>query len=146
MAGLMNKLRLILDTNVFLVALAPNFKYNWIYQALIQNKYDLIVSNEILFEYQEQITLRYGVERTEASLDYLLLLPNVILKNPSFFWQLVETDKDDNKFVDCFIAGQCDYIISNDRHLHQIKTNSFPLIGVLRYEEFEIRYKALFTS
>jgi putative PIN family toxin of toxin-antitoxin system len=142
----MNKLRLILDTNVFLVALAPNYKYNWIYQALIQNKYDLIVSNEILFEYQEQITLRYGVERTEASLDYLLLLPNVILKNPSFFWQLVETDKDDNKFVDCFIAGQGDYIISNDRHLHQIKTNSFPLIEVLRYEEFEMRYKALFTS
>lgn len=142
----MNKLRLILDTNVFLVSLAPNFKYNWIYQALIQNKYDLIVSNEILFEYQEQITLRYGIERTEASLDYLLLLPNVILKNPSFFWQLVETDKDDNKFVDCFIAGQCDYIISNDRHLHQIKTNSFPSIEVLRYEEFEMRYKTLLTS
>jgi len=142
----MNKLRLILDTNVFLVSLAPNFKYNWIYQALIQNKYDLIVSNEILFEYQEQISLRYGIERTEASLDYLLLLPNVILKNPSFFWQLVETDKDDNKFVDCFIAGQCDYIISNDRHLHQIKTNSFPSIEVLRYEEFEMRYKTLLTS
>src|ERR1700761_3166380 len=142
----MTRLRLILDTNVFLVSLAPNFKYNWIYQALIQNKYDLVVSNEILTEYQEQITNRYGIKRTEASLDYLLLLPNIILKNPSFLWQLVEIDKDDNKFVDCYIAGQCDYIISNDRHIHQIKTNVFPQIAVLRYEEFEKEYKAIFTK
>ena len=142
----MTRLRLILDTNVFLVSLALNFKYNWIYQALIQNKYDLVVSNEILTEYQEQITNRYGIKRTEASLDYLLLLPNIILKNPSFLWQLVEIDKDDNKFVDCYIAGQCDYIISNDRHIHQIKTNVFPQIAVLRYEEFEKEYKSSFTT
>ena len=101
----MNKLRLILDTNIFLVSLAPNFKYHWIYQALIKNKFDLVVSNEILIEYQEQICIRYGIERTDASLDFLLLLPNVILKNPSFLWQLVETDKDDNKFIDTYIGG-----------------------------------------
>jgi putative PIN family toxin of toxin-antitoxin system len=142
----MSKLRLILDTNIFLVSLAPNFKYHWIYQSLIQNKYDLVISNEILTEYQEQITSRYGIERTDASLDFLLLLPNIILRNPSFLWQLVEADKDDNKFVDCYIASQCDYIISNDRHIHQIKTNAFPQIAVLRYEEFEKEYKASFTS
>jgi putative PIN family toxin of toxin-antitoxin system len=142
----MSKLRLILDTNIFLVSLASNFKYNWIYQALIQNKYDLVVSNEILTEYQEQVTNRYGVKRTDAALDFLLLLPNVILINPSFLWQLVENDKDDNKFVDCYIAGQCDYIISNDRHIHQIKTNVFPQIAVLRYEDFEKEYKFSFTA
>jgi putative PIN family toxin of toxin-antitoxin system len=142
----MSKLRLILDTNVLLVSLAPNFKYHWIYQALIQNKYELVLSNEILIEYQEQIAFRYGIEYTDASLDFLLLLPNVILKNPSFLWQLVENDKDDNKFTDCYIAGQCDYIISNDRHLHQIKTSKFPKFAVLHYEEFEEEYKALFIS
>lgn len=142
----MNKLRLILDTNIFLVSLAPNFKYHWIYQALIQNKYDLVVSNEILTEYQEQITLRYGIESTNASLDFLLLLPNVVFNNPSFLWQLVENDKDDNKFVDCYIASQCDYIISNDRHLHQMRKSEFPQIAVLRYEEFEEGYKASFAT
>jgi putative PIN family toxin of toxin-antitoxin system len=142
----MSKLRLILDTNIFLVSLAPHYKYHWIYLSLIENKYDLVVSNEILTEYQEQITKRYGLERTEASLDFLLLHPNIILKNPSFFWQLVENDKDDNKFIDCYIAGQCDYIISNDRHIHQIKTSKFPQISVLKYEEFENQYKASFVA
>lgn len=139
----MNKLRLILDTNIFLVSLAANSKYGWIYQALINDKFDLVVSNEILIEYQEQISLRYGLDKTDASLDYLLFLPNVILKNPSYLWQLVENDKDDNKFVDCYVASQSDFIISNDKHLHQIKDNQFPQIAVLRYEEFEAEYKAI---
>lgn len=140
----MNKPRLILDTNIFLVSLAPKFKYHWIYQSLLQNRYDLVLSNEILTEYQEQISIRYGLEHTDASLDFLLLLPNVILKNPSFLWQLVEADKDDNKFIDTYIAGQCDYIISNDRHIHQIKTNKFPQIEVLRYDDFEAMFKDQF--
>jgi len=142
----MTKPRFILDTNIFLVSLAPNYKYHWIYKGLIQGKYKLVISNEILVEYQEQITYRYGVERTEAALDFLLLLPNVILKNPSFLWQLIESDKDDNKFIDCYIAGQCDYIISNDRHIHQIKNSKFPQIAVLSYEEFEDQYKESFIS
>lgn len=142
----MNKLRLVLDTNIFLVSLAVHFRYYWIYEALIDNKFDLVLSNEILTEYQEQVSIRYGLDYTESSLDYLLLLPNVIQVNPSFLWQLVENDKDDNKFVDTYIASQSDYIISNDRHIHQIKDNSFPQIMVLRYEEFEASYKSIFTA
>ncbi|RKR85077.1 putative PIN family toxin of toxin-antitoxin system [Mucilaginibacter gracilis] len=142
----MSKLRLLLDTNIFLVSLALSSKYNWIHRALLNNRFDLVVSNEILTEYQEQISIRYGIEQTDASLDFLLLLPNVILKNPSFLWQLVENDKDDNKFVDCYVASQADFIISNDRHLHQIKNNQFPHISILRYEEFEREYKAILIS
>jgi putative PIN family toxin of toxin-antitoxin system len=141
----MSKLRLILDTNIFLVSLAPNYKYHWIYQSLVQNKFDLVVSNEILTEYQEQITFRYGLDRTDATLDFLLLLPNIILKNPSFLWQLIENDKDDNKFVDCYIAAQCDYLVSNDRHIHQLKSSKFPHIEVLCYEEFDEKCKAYFA-
>jgi len=140
----MSKLRLVIDTNIFLVSLAPHYKYNWIHQALINDQFDLVISNEILTEYEEQINIRYGLKKTESSLEFLLFLPNVILKNPSYLWQLVENDKDDNKFVDCYIASQSDYIISNDRHLHQIKGNRFPTLSVLRYEEFEEKYKKLF--
>ena len=137
----MSKVRLVLDTNIFLVSLAPKYKYHWIYETLFEGRYELALSNEILTEYQEQIGIRYGLERTEASLDFLLLLPNVILKNPSYLWQLVENDKDDNKFIDCYIASQSDYIISNDRHIHQIKNSRFPTISVLTYQEFEAQFK-----
>ena len=44
----MNKPRIILDTNIFLVSLAPKYKYHWIYQALLEGKFELAISNEIL--------------------------------------------------------------------------------------------------
>ncbi len=93
--GSMNKLRLVLDTNVFMVSLAPQHKYRWLYDSLVQGKFELALSNEILTEYHEQIVLRYGIDRTAAQLDYLLLLSNVVLINPAFRWQRVEDDKDD---------------------------------------------------
>ncbi|MBY0436127.1 MAG: putative toxin-antitoxin system toxin component, PIN family [Cyclobacteriaceae bacterium] len=140
----MSKPRLVLDTNIFLVSLAPRYKYHWIYQALLLGKYELALSNEILTEYQEQISLRYGIQRTDATLDYLLLLPNVHLSNPSYRWQLVDRNEDDNKFIDCFISSQSDFIVSNDRHIHQIKQNDFPSVRVLSYEEFETKYRSIF--
>jgi uncharacterized protein len=140
----MNKPRIVLDTNIFLVSLAPNYKYHWIYQALLHGKYELALSNEILTEYQEQVSLRYGIQRTDVTLDYLLLLPNVYLNNPSYRWQLVDKDEDDNKFVDCFIGSQSDFIVSNDRHIYQIRHNDFPVVRVLRNDEFETKYRSLF--
>ncbi|MEX2594132.1 MAG: nucleotide-binding protein, partial [Anditalea sp.] len=79
-------------------------------------------------------------------LDFLLMLPNVYLHNPSYLWQLIENDKDDNKFVDCFVVSQSDFIVSNDRHLHQVKYNDFPVINVLEYEEFEVKFKSQFRT
>ncbi len=141
----MSKLRLVLDTNIFMVSLAPQYKYHWIYQSLLAGRFELALSNEILTEYAEQIVIRYGLDRTESTLDYLLLLPNVVQISPSFFWQLIENDQDDNKFIDCYLAGQSDHIITNDRHFRGLTTYGFPPVSVLTYEAFEHEYKALLT-
>lgn len=137
-----NKLRLVIDTNVLIVSFAPNTKYSWIFDALFADKFELALSNEVLLEYQEQLSIRYGLTKTDASLDFLLLLPNVIFSEPYYLWNLVEGDKDDNKFVDCYISSQADYLISNDKHIHRIKTNEFPQIAVLKYDEFALRFKS----
>lgn len=139
----MSKIRVVLDTNIFLVSLAPLYKYAWIYKCILEDKFEIAFSNEILTEYHEQIVQRYGIDKTEASLDYLMLLPNVILSNPSFLWQLVENDKDDNKFVDCYLSSQSDILVTNDKHLHQIKEIDFPPIFVITYEEFEKQYRKI---
>ena len=41
-----NKLKIVLDTNVFLVSISPKFKYYWIYEKLQNDEYDLLVSND----------------------------------------------------------------------------------------------------
>lgn len=84
----------MLDTFMSSISMAPQYKYHWVYECLIQGKFDLALTNEILTEYHEQVVLRYRIEHTEALLDYLLLRPNITLINPSFLWQSVENDKD----------------------------------------------------
>ena len=137
-----DKLRFVLDTNVLIVSFAPNTKYSWIFDALLAGKFELAVSNEILLEYQEQLSIRYGLTKTDSSLDFMLLLPNVVISDPYYLWHLVESDKDDNKFVDCYVASQADFLVSNDKHIHSIKTNDFPRIAVLKYDEFEYQFKS----
>ena len=46
-------MRIVLDTNALLVSISKNSPYRPIFDALLQKKYLLIVSNEILTEYDE---------------------------------------------------------------------------------------------
>lgn len=139
------QLKIVLDTNVFLVSLASNHKYSWVYDALLDGKFDLCVSNEILLEYTEIIASRYGLEQTLPILEGLTLLPNIHLINPHYNWLLLK-DEDDNKFVDCAIAASADIIVSNDKDFQLLKEISFPPINLLSYNEFESTYKTAFTS
>ena len=46
-------MRVVLDTNVLLVAIAPTSIYRPIFDALLAKKYTLVLSNDILAEYEE---------------------------------------------------------------------------------------------
>lgn len=142
----MSRLRLVLDTNVFLVALAPQYRYHWIYQGILQDKFDLCLSTEILLEYEEIIQQRYRLTITDAHLGYLTLLPNVHMIEPAYRWNLIENDPDDNKFVDCFVAANAHYIVGNDRHFKGLDRTGFPPIRVMTYEAFESDYKSALSS
>ena len=45
--------------------------------------------------------------------------------------------KDDDKFVDCAIAANADYIVSEDSHFNALKKIPFPLLTVLTLDEFK---------
>ena len=57
-----NRLKVILDTNILLVSISSKSKYHWIFSNLLNNKYELYVSNEILLEYEEIISSKYNKE------------------------------------------------------------------------------------
>jgi predicted nucleic acid-binding protein len=48
----------------------------------------------------------------------------------------ITNDPDDNKFVDCAIASNADYIVSQDSHFDILKFIDFPKVNVIRLEEF----------
>jgi predicted nucleic acid-binding protein len=79
---------------------------------------------------------RLGVERTDLQLSELLNLSNVHQIKPFYFWQLIEQDADDNKFVDCAVSCGADYLVSNDRHFEILASIEFPRLKVVKAEEF----------
>ncbi|MDY7093238.1 MAG: putative toxin-antitoxin system toxin component, PIN family [Acidobacteriota bacterium] len=130
-------LRVVLDTNVLLVSISSRSKFHWIFRALLEGRFVLVLSNEILSEYEEIIgrklspTVALDVVRT------LLFLPNVERIEPSFRWRLIPADPDDDKFVDCAVAGNAPLLITQDRHFEALRELDFPPLEPLSIEDFE---------
>ena len=49
---------------------------------------------------------------------------------------LIQSDEDDNKFVDCAFTAGASCIVSNDAHFKILNEINFPKIFVLKIKEF----------
>jgi predicted nucleic acid-binding protein len=54
-----------------------------------------------------------------------------------FHWNLITADPDDNKFVDCAIACQAKFIVTEDKHFQVLKQVDFPKVEVVSVEQFK---------
>jgi len=126
----------VVDTNVFVESLSATSTYHRIFKGLINGSIFICISNSILMEYEEVLRLLHRQENVERLLDFLTLSPFVIFVNPTFNFQLITVDPDDNKFVDCAIAAQVDYIITSDRHFAVLQKVEFPKVNIIHPEEF----------
>jgi putative PIN family toxin of toxin-antitoxin system len=131
-----DRLKVVLDTNVFLVSISSKSKYHWVYDKLIANEYDLFVTNEILMEYEEIISLKYNSAVARDVIKSLLILPNVYKTSIYYNWNLITEDTDDNKFVDCAINSNSHLLVTNDKHFQVLKNIDFPKIGVTNIDDF----------
>jgi len=129
-------MRIVLDTNCLLVSVPSKSPYRLVFDALLKNKFNLLLSNDILSEYREIIAQKANARVAENIEELLLALKNVEKTDIFFKWNLIEADKDDNKFSDCAVAGNADYIVTNDKHFQVLKKITFPKINVLSLDEF----------
>ena len=120
--------RVVLDTNVLLVSVSSRSKYHWIVQTLLAEEYDLVLSNEILAEYEEILGEKFDVGTAGHVVRTLLLLPNVWLVTPYFHWNLIPADPDDNKFVDCAVTANARLLVTHDRHYDVLREVEFPRV------------------
>ena len=121
----------VIDTNCLLQIIARKSPYRPIWDAFLDGRYDLCVSNDILDEYQE--ILGQQITPTVAENVVLLILnrENVRLVDPHFRMELITADPDDNKFVDCAFAAGADYLVSEDSHFNVLRTTTFPHLNLV---------------
>lgn len=126
----------VIDTNCLLQIISRKSPYRPIWDAFLDGRYDLCVSNDILEEYQE--ILGQQITPTIAENVVLLILnrANVQLVDPHFRMELITADPDDNKFVDCAFAAGADYLVSEDSHFDVLRTTPFPQLNLVTLDEF----------
>lgn len=129
-------MRVVIDTNQLLTCFSARSKTHWLWQAFQKQLFELCVTTEILDEYAEIFEQKYNFDAAELILDILIESPNVVFIKEYFFWELIKVDPDDNKFVDCALMANADFIITEDNHFNVLKNIPFPKIAVLSLTEF----------
>lgn len=130
-------MRIVVDTNVLMNTIFPNSSNYWLFENIIEGNLELCMSTEILAEYAEIFGRYFGQEIAESFLFSLLYSPFIIRTEAYYKWKLVYTDHDDDKFVDCAIASNANYIITHDKHFNVLDKIDFPKVLVIQPQEFK---------
>ena len=113
-------MRVCIDTNVMLSALARGSPVAPLFDAITSGKLELVVSTAILFEYEE-ISQQQGGSLFAGRLMRMIALvasvhQTIHFAEPSYEFSTIPTDADDNKFANCAITAHADFVITEDKH------------------------------
>lgn len=129
-------MKIVLDTNCLLVIIPKLSAYRKLFDLIRAEKISIALTTEIIAEYEEQLNAFYSENVASNVIRLLLKLEKTQLITVYYNWNLIAADEDDNKFVDCAIAANADYIITNDKHYNALKEINFPQVKCLKLEEF----------
>ncbi len=131
----------VIDCNILVICLTSRSPYHNIYKAIVAGDFILAVTTDIILEYEEVIEKKYGPATSNAFIALLNELPNVRVFTTYYHWQLITTDPDDNKYCDCAVAGQADFIVTEDRHFDILEKILFPKLVAIPIEVFSAMFK-----
>ncbi len=129
-------MKVVLDTNIILGSISPFSKYRLVMDRFEKGDYVLCLTTDIMLEYEEKLAEIFNPTVAELFTGGLLLKKNVEFTKVFFNWRLIYPDMDDNKFVDCAIAANVHYLVTNDRDYNVLKNIEFPKITMRKMEEF----------
>ena len=126
----------VIDTNCLIQMISLHSPYRPAWQAFRDGQYYLCVSDEILYEYLEVLGRLANPFVADNIVNAIKRSPFTKHFDPRFRFMLIEQDEDDNKFTDCAVIANADYIVSEDNHFNVLKRVSFPKLNLLTLDEF----------
>lgn len=121
-------MKVVLDTNVivsrYLSSLGPPAQ---ILERLRRGLFELLVSAPLLAEYEEvlgyeRLQRRHGMDAEQINQVVGRIRRSATFVVPTETLAAVEEDPDDNKFLECGVAGGAEIIVSGDDHLLTLRT------------------------
>ena len=96
----------------------------------------LCVNTEILSEYQEILAQKTNAEIARNVVEAISRLHTTRFQDVYYHFGLIEADADDNKFVDCAVASNAEYIVTNDSHFKLLNHIDWPKLTIITIKEF----------
>ena len=128
--------RVVLDTNCLLISLSRRGAYYTVWKEFFSEKYILCYTNEILSEYEEILSQNMGGDIAGNVIKAIISRKNTVRLDVHFRFNLIQADPDDNKFVDCAIAANASFIVSQDHHFDVLHAIDFPKVELIGIDEF----------
>ncbi len=129
-------MRVVLDTNVLISALAfPGSKPDQILDRVRRHELQLIVSPFILEEMRRILVRKFGLAPATATglMRTLTSLAEVV--HPVKRLHLVTAKEDDNRILECAIAGEANMLVTGDR-THLLPLQSVSSVRIVSPADF----------
>lgn len=127
--------RLVIDTNCLIQCISRRSAYHDLWLSLLDGRNSLCVSTEILDEYAEIIEKYTSPVFAESALGVITNNPFTLFINPYFNFKLISADPDDNKFIDCALAANAKYVVTEDSHFEILKHIDFPKVNLISLDD-----------
>jgi uncharacterized protein len=127
-------MRVVADTNIFISALMFGGLPGSFLDLAFLPAFTLVTSPVLLDELDEKLRLKFGLSSADADFIRSKLEANADLINTVETLAIVKADPDDDRVLECAIAGRADYIVSGDGHL--LKLGSYGGIPILTVRQF----------
>jgi len=121
-------IRVVIAANVFVSAiLKPNSNPDKVIDLVKQGRITLALSHDILAEIREVLLypkIRKELKLTTKEIGEALaqIAQAAIITSGRVRLKAIESDPDDNRYLECAVKAQADFIISGDRHLKDLKS------------------------
>ena len=128
--------RIVLDTNCLIQSIPPKGKYHKVWLSLFDGSSMMCVSNEMIEEYHEILQRLTSTKVAKDVINAIIYNPYTIFITPYYKFNLIHSDPDDNKFVDCALSAGAKYIVTNDKHFDILKNIDFPKVDIITLIDF----------
>jgi putative PIN family toxin of toxin-antitoxin system len=126
--------RVVADTNIFISALMFGGLPGSFLDLAFLRSFQLVTSAILLDELDEKLRLKFGLSAMDAEQVRAKLEGTALVVTPEVVLKVIIEDPDDDRVLECAVAGEADYIVSGDRHL--LKLGSYQGISIVTAREF----------
>lgn len=119
------KLKVVIDTNVFISGLNFAGKPGDVLDMLIREEMDVYIYSFILSELENILRERFGRVNENISKILSIIEAKAIKIQPKIRLSVIKEKDSDNRILECVVEARVDYLISGDkRHLLPLKEYS----------------------